>query len=250
MDATIHLGLPRFEAIFSLTLNGIAKGRPLLFMHRVDDKSDISRAIRRSRRTRAALLARRRRSAAIAAVLAISLAGAGTWSIGALTGNDMVEAAVRGTKSLADLLAQRSPGTRMEGQLTKTKHAKELGRPRVAAGPRRVKQPVAPKLAMVDVARLLALPPPSLVAPPTVDQPLWPVAEATPPSLGGIVIPPSSGSPPGGSPPMSFPTPQPKVPIVAPPAVPEPGTWATMLLGFALIGWRMRRRPQPRTLPA
>ena len=26
------------------------------------------------------------------------------------------------------------------------------------------------------------------------------------------------------------------------PAVPEPGTWATMLLGFAVIGWRVRKR--------
>ena len=81
-------------------------------MTRVDTKPDIARAIRRSRRTRAALVARRRRLAAVAALLAVSLAGAGTWSIGALTGTDMVEAAVTQAQSLGDLLGRRSPGER------------------------------------------------------------------------------------------------------------------------------------------
>jgi hypothetical protein len=39
--------------------------------------------------------------------------------------------------------------------------------------------------------------------------------------------------------------------VVDTPAVPEPSTWATMLLGFAVIGWRVRRRTaRSRTLPA
>lgn len=212
-------------------------------MTRVDTKPDIARAIRRSRRTRAALAARRRRSAAIAALVAVSLAGAGTWSIGALTGADMVQAAVTQAKSLADLLGQRSPGERTVALLTKTKRAKPLARLHQVAGPPAKKQPaLAPKVNMSDIGRLLQGPPPPLpVSPPELGSLSPPIALATPPSLGGIVVPPSSGSPPGGgSPPASFPTPPPK--ILVPSAVPEPGTWATMLLGFALIGWRVRRR--------
>src|SRR5207245_9326295 len=128
---------------------------------RVDTKPDISRAIRRSRRTRAALVARRRRSAAVAALLAVSLAGAGTWSIGALTGADMVQAAVTQAQSLGELLGQRSPGARTDAVLTKTRHAKPLARQHLAAGPPAKKQPaVAPKVNMTDVAHLLQAPPP------------------------------------------------------------------------------------------
>jgi hypothetical protein len=217
-------------------------------MNRVDTKPDVARAIRRSRRTRAALFARRRQSAAVAALLAVSLAGAGTWSIGALTGADMVQAAVTQAKSLADLLGQRSPGERTAAMLTKTKRAKPLAREH-HAGPLTAKQP---KVSMTDIARLLQAPPPPLaVAPPELGSPFPPIALAIPPSLGGIVnSPPSSGPPGGGSPPASFPTPQPKVTV--PSAVPEPGTWATMLLGFALVGWRVRRRScaQPQRLQA
>jgi hypothetical protein len=33
--------------------------------------------------------------------------------------------------------------------------------------------------------------------------------------------------------------------------VPEPGTWAMMILGFGLIGWQIRRRaPRSIALPA
>lgn len=221
-------------------------------MQRADNKSDLARAIRRSQRNRVALRSRRRRKAALAALFAVPLAGAGTWSIGALTGNDMVEAAVSGTKSLADLLGQRSPGERTEAQITKSKHATAIPRRRLAEAPHKVKQPAAePKLSMVDIARLLeAPPPPPLAAPALVGTPIAPLAMAVPPSLGGIVIPPTGGSPPGGSPPASFPTPQRNLPVTIPSAVPEPGTWATMMLGFALIGWRVRRRRQPKALSA
>lgn len=220
-------------------------------MTRVDTKPDIARAIRRSRRTRAALATRRRRVAAIAALFAVSLAGAGTWSIGALTGADMVQAAVTQAQSLSDLLAQRSPGERTEALLTKTKHAKPLARLHQVASPPAKKQPaLTPKVNMTDIARLLQAPPPV-----DLGRPLVPMAMLAPPSLGQIVAPPSGSSPPGGSPPgggsppVSYPTPP---TITVPSAVPEPGTWATMLLGFALIGWRVRRRscPQPKRLQA
>src|SRR4051794_15714178 len=163
-------------------------------MNRVDDKSAIARAIRRSRRTRAALQARRRRSVAIAGVLAVSLAGAGTWSIGALTGADMVQAAVTQAKSLADMLNERSPGERTEELLVKTKHAKSLVRQRAVAPPLKKQAAVAPKVNMTDIARLLQAPPtPLAVAPPELGAFAPPIALATPPSLGGIVMTPPSG---------------------------------------------------------
>src|SRR4051812_16387201 len=111
-------------------------------MDRVDTQPDIERAIRRSRAGRAAQQRSRRHAAALMAVFAVSLTGGGIWTIGALTGNDMVEAAVTKAQSLADLLSQRSPGARTEGQLTKTKHARVLARQRRASRPHHA--PAAP----------------------------------------------------------------------------------------------------------
>jgi hypothetical protein len=218
-------------------------------MNREGTQPNVKRAIRRSREAGAAQQRRRRRSAALIAFLAFSLTGAGVWTIGAATGNDMVEAAVTKAQSLADLLSERSPGARTEGQLTKTKHARALARQRLAPKSRAPLMLPAPKPDLAEVAQLLESPP---LIPAAVDleQPL-PLAELNmpPPALGGTVIPgPGFGSPPGGSPPVTFPGPETKEPVPPPPAVPEPGTWATMLLGFALIGWRLRRRVSPRQL--
>lgn len=225
-------------------------------MDRAHPEPDIARAVRRSRRSRAAMRARRRRSALLVGLIAAALAGAGTWSIGALGGNDMVEAAVNQAKSLADLLQGRSPGERTQGELTKTKHKHALAKMRAA--PRaRTDEVVQPKVAVVELAKLLESPP----AAPLVAEapPSFTPFDFTPPSIGTIVTPPPGelppgsppggsppgGSPPGGSPPGSAPpgTP-PKIIVPVPPAVPEPGTWATMLIGFALIGWRARSQPR------
>ena len=225
-------------------------------MDRTHLEPDIARAVRRSRRSRAAMRARRRRSALLVALIASALGGAGIWSIGAATGNDMVEAAVNQAKSLADLLEGRSPGERTQGQLIKTKHRHALAKMRGAPRPR-THEAIEPKVAMVDLAKLLESPasvPPVAEAPPS----LSPV-DVTPPSIGTILVPPPGelppgsppgGSPPGGSPPGSTPpgTP-PQVIVPVPSAVPEPGTWATMLIGFALVGWRMRRQAAPATRP-
>ena len=215
-------------------------------------KPDVERAIWRSRQSRAALSARRRRCALLGGLLAVALAGAGTFSIGALTGNEMIEAAAAQAKSLADLLDQRSPGLRSQGQLMKTKHAKALSRMRLAAKPK-IHQALEPKIAMVDLAKLLDLPPSPLVAeaPPS----LTPL-DVAPPSVQTIVIPPGANIPPGGSPPGSPPpgsmppgTTPPGSPtniiVPVPSAVPEPASWAMMLIGFAFVGWRVRASRQP-----
>jgi hypothetical protein len=71
------------------------------------------------------------------------------------------------------------------------------------------------------------------------------------PGLEALTIPPllQPSSAPGialvGPPRIIVPPPQTPatIPLVPPAsAVPEPATWLTMILGFALIGWRSRRR--------
>src|SRR5258708_26698514 len=213
-------------------------------MDRGKTESNIARAIRRSRSARASMRWRRRRNIAIAVCLSVALSGGGTLAIGGLTGNDMVEAAVTQAKSLAQLLDQRSPGDRTQAQLTKTKRARALAkqalphsREHLLASP-----PLAPKNNLPGLAELLAGPGP--VALVDAVRPFPELAISSPPALGMIVgPPPGSGiSPPGGG--------GGGVPLVTPPQpgeivptspLPEPGTWAMMLLGFALLGWRVRR---------
>jgi hypothetical protein len=221
-------------------------------MNRVDRKPDIARAVRRSRSARAALRSRRRRRAALAGVLAVALAGAGTLSLDAMTGGDVVHAAVSQAQSLADLLNGRSPGQRTQAELTKTKHARALPKARAAAKPAFPSKPD-----MAEIAHLLAPPEPALVN----AAPLAPLAFGPKPSLGDIVVPPGGGGGPGGptppggggggviipNPPGENPPPPPP-----PPPVPEPATWAMMLLGFGLVGWRLRggKRRTAKTLTA
>lgn len=181
--------------------------------------------------------------AALTALFALALTGSSVWTIGALTGTDMVEAAVTKAQTLADLIGQRSPGARTEGQLTKTKHARVLAKQRATP---KIIGLALPKPGVPQVAQLLESTP-LLPASLDLEKPV-PLAElnAPPPTLGGIIIP-GPASPPGESPPVTFPGPEPKVPVTPPSAVPEPGTWATMLLGFALIGFRVRRTKSTRT---
>lgn len=213
-------------------------------MDQSDHQRDIARAIRHSRRVRAAIQSRRRRSVALTALLAVSLSGAGIWSIGAVTGNDMVDAAVTKAQSLAELLGARSPGTRTEAHLTKTKHARALAKMRPAPLARpATHEAAAPKVAMVDLNKLLESPltaPPVLAEAPSTLPPL----DFTPPTVGTFVSPPPVVTPPGGSPggpPLVTPPGPPKEVVPVTPAVPEPATWMTMLLGFGLMGWQVRR---------
>lgn len=56
---------------------------------------------------------------------------------------------------------------------------------------------------------------------------------------GGGGIPGGPGVPPGTPPPGGG----------IPSGIPEPGTWAVMILGFFAVGWAMRRRAHLRPLP-
>ena len=212
--------------------------------------ANIARAIRRSRAARASF--RRRRRRLIAGACGVILVGSGTLlSVAGVTGSDAVAAAVSQAKSLAELLDQRSPGDRGTGALTKTK--------RVHHALTKVRgKPVPPLTPSASELAKLLLPPAPLVLetglpvalvqgpPPTLGEIVGPPRAAGP---GGVLVAPpggGGGSPGGGTGPIVYPGRD----VITAPAVPEPGTWATMLLGFGLIGWRIRRRGIRRLLPA
>lgn len=215
---------------------------------------NIEAAIRRSRSARAQRQSRRRRSLAIAAALSAALGGAALVSLNAVTGNDMLHAAVATAQSLSDVFNERSPGERTSAQLTKTKHARALAktRPHVVVPPEQPHELARILMPPADVPLELAPPVPmaSMILPPPVSGFMAPGAVGggtivSPPGGGAIVGPPGGGgiTPPGGGTEV-IPN-EPREPV--PSAVPEPSTWALMLLGFGLVGWRSRRtRSAPR----
>jgi len=155
-------------------------------------------------------------------------------------------------KSLMAMLQDRSPGDRTAAELTKTKKKTAAPEQRALG---KINKPENPP-EFVDAI----LPPPVAIE----DVPSFPVAlaglgplvEIPPPPHGGggIVTSACCGggggggteNPPPEKPPVENPpTDNPPVPNPhnnPPPAVPEPNTWATMLLGFGLTGWLVRRR--------
>jgi len=214
----------------------------------VDTDTNISAAIERSRRIRRAQRSRRRKLAL--AACACALAGFPlSLSLFGVSSADVVHAAAAGAESLSDLLNQRSPGERTAARLTKTKHARALAK--------RAAKPAAPHLAVAppdfdSLASLLQGAPVDIAPPFTEIADTFPEPGIIPlPGLGGGnggggggVTPPGGG---GGT--VTVPTSEPHSPIPVTP-LPEPGTWATMLLGFALLGWRVRRRPANRVKAA
>ena len=180
-----------------------------------------------------------------------------SFSLVGVTGNDLVQAAVSSANSLSDLLNRRSPGQRTAAQLTKTKHSRAAAKHFTAAPPDR--SPAAPAITgkgdFGEISELVLGPPEVDIAPPITDIALN--APELPAIIGGsgpgvVESPPAGGGAVGGGGgggPVSFPASEPHNPIPVT-ALPEPGTWATMLLGFGLLGWRLRRSPKPRTLKA
>lgn len=149
---------------------------------------------------------------------------------------------------LMALLDARSPGEREKGELSQTK----LARKDVAQKPkqRALGKVFPPKPNPLEqLAKLVTQPPPAV--PPMVDEglPVGPlslsdvVLPATPAAIPGLVPPTSivGGSVIGGAPGDSGNVPPP--PVTS--AVPEPGTWLMMLVGFAMIGSAVRRRARP-----
>ena len=183
------------------------------------------------------LAARRLR---LAAAVLLILAIASGVSLITLSGSDLANAAISRVKSVLELINQRSPGHRTQAHLIKTKHKHRMAfRPHERALPKiRTELPFPPfenPLALID---LIGAPPQSVPLA-LNDVPLGPLGETFPPA-NFPPSPPTLIVPPGQSPPTS-------PPIVTPPlsAVPEPGTWLMLLVGFALIGWRCRRSHRP-----
>jgi hypothetical protein len=237
-----------------------------------------------------------RRNSAIAAFVALAAAvSIGVVSDAQLASavGEQVHQGVNGMKTVASMLAGRSPGERPKGALAKLKQLKHK---RAAALPlgRHVLPPAA---------ALLGAPPAIIVPQPIAPAPIYDVVAGGPPTVlppvpvptggggGGppIVFPPVPvpigggggggggppvlpGTPPGGSGPPVLPgTPPPAGPpalpgipppgggggvfvpppiittVVPPPppatsAVPEPASWAMMLVGFAMVGGALRRK--------
>lgn len=156
-----------------------------------------------------------------------------------------------------EMIGQRSPGARMVGDLSDTKARKlaRIGRPHQRALPK-IRQPAAlpdefvkPLFAPQDAVSAA----PALV-PTQVADVLAPQLGSVPPTLGfsppglggGIIVGPGGGgvTPPTTAEPPIVITP----PTIVPPAVPEPGTWAMMLIGFGAVGVALRRRRKIATL--
>lgn len=150
------------------------------------------------------------------------------------------------------LLADRSPGARPEGALFSTKPGKVVQDAVDSVLPlARASAPPAEDAPVSDGSiRFLAsdpLAPVEVGPPPAAPVPEGPIPGSPGGSYSGggtpgFIVPvgPGSGPPPeccDPDPPVD-----PKPPVV--PAVPEPSTWAMMLLGFFMLGSALRARPR------
>ena len=205
----------------------------------------------RARREQRKATVQRKRMIAGGGGLALLIAA--PLAITAYLGVESAFPGIDAAKSLMALLEDRSPGDRTAAELTKTKK-KAAGPEQRALG--KINKPEAPP---EFVEAIVPSPPPAIE-----DVPPFPVALAglgplvevppPPPGGGGIITPAATGGggggggggtenpPPENPPPTENPPGEPTPHENPPPVVPEPSTWATMLLGFGLTGWLMRRR--------
>lgn len=184
----------------------------------------------------------------IAAAVAIAVAGAlavATWSNPRLAGavEKGIGEGVDGMKTVAAMLAERSPGQRPEGALANLKPKRHAV----------LHERALPKVRQPTAFETLAGPPPAPPVVPPVEGPLYntvagspetpvvPVTGGTPggPPVLADIPPPGGGGGGGFSPPVVQSTPEsPPVPVSP---VPEPQSWAMMLLGFLLLGQTIQR---------
>jgi hypothetical protein len=166
-----------------------------------------------------------------AAVLAVGALG---YSSGATSVAKAVGAAIMDPLAV---LEGRSPGEREAGALFQTKPRPVAPVARVR--PRRPGMPAEPVAAVPPPTPFIDLPGAPVPLGGEVELPIAPVVfGGVPGGPGGPPIPVFGG---GGG----FPPPPPVVPpVVTPPvaAVPEPSTWAMLILGFGLVGAVLRRQ--------
>ncbi len=173
--------------------------------------------------------------AALAATLTTGL------SVEGFDASGIASAAVQRAKSFLELMQQRSPGRRTTATLTKTKHKTARLHQRALPKIRFAIPALAPEYPK-SLVEIVAPPVQTAAALDAIPIPL--LAQTIPPPGVPFNPPPSVIVPP------VIPTETPSPPVIQPPsAVPEPATWMTMLLGFGLVGWRLRRRrPKPSSL--
>ena len=163
--------------------------------------------------------------------------------------------------TVLDVLGLRTPGRRSKGELADSKgrqprqqlafvpHQRALAKVRPPKGSvhERVVAPAPNGASIQSLAEAIASPPPGADI----------VAELPPgnlPNFGGGPIgsgpigPVFGGSPSiGGGGGVGPVTPPNNQPVIS--AVPEPSTWALMLMGFGVIGWSLRRVQRQQELP-
>ena len=205
---------------------------------------DVNSTIRHLRRKRRSIVHRRRRlRMLLAASGAIAFALGTAMTVASFTGANLADAAAARAQSFMELMGKRSPGERTAAQLTKTKTVHKLlserDAPEVTGVPANLAEVIAPPLP--DIVPV-DLGPPQLAL---LGMPTLPGGILMPPPSGGPKVPPGGGGGCCGGPPTETPPTPPNVP--PPPALPEPGTWAMMLMGFGAMGVAMRRG---RKLPA
>ena len=199
----------------------------------------------RSRRSRQKAVRQQQRMM-LAAAGALAFVTAAPLTIAAYLGTDPIIPGLETAKSFLAMLSERSPGERTAAELL-TKHKRAAAAPRERALGK-IHNPAPPPQFLAAIAP----PPPSIVDLPPFEAALTNLGPLMtipgPPGGGGGIV--TSQSPPGGgggggggggdteTPPEQPPP---------PPPVPEPGTWATMLLGFGMTGWLMRRRRRSST---
>lgn len=181
----------------------------------------------------------------LGAAAAISVATFSNSRLGQMF-SERVTDGVQGVKTVAAMLAERSPGQRPEGTLANSKRRRQA-----ALHERALPKVRGPGPAAYEA---LASPPPVTVVPP-VTTPLYQAVTAPPVPVALVPTGSTGGGPPilssiplpgggGGFTPPLVTTATPEVPATpATPAapVPEPTTWTMMLLGFAMMARVLKR---------
>ena len=196
--------------------------------------------------------AQRRRGMLLSGAIAFTAVLAAPLSVASYLGVESSIPGIAAAKSFMAMMSERSPGDRTKAELSRTKQRT------VPAPKQRALGKITPPPPQKEFVEAIAPPPPKVAESvpvamaPTTLGPLI-VGPSTP---GGVIIPTSSPipggtggpTPPGTEEPTPTnpteppPPPGDDEPPPTPPVVPEPGTWATMLLGFGLTGLMMRRR--------
>ena len=189
-----------------------------------------------------------RRRIALAAGGALTILLAVPLSVAAYMGVGTTFPGMDSAKSFMAMISDRSPGERTKGELIKTKHTaapdeptqRALGKITKPEPPKEFIDAIAPPVATIE-----ELPPVAM------KDEIGPILLTPNAPSGGVIVPPQAPPGGGGGPPNQPPTEEPpppgEEPPPPPPAVPEPGTWAMMLLGFGLTGWAMRPRRRQTT---